>query len=191
MKDQKITRKKLKELYNHFKSCNKWKDIIGNILIEETGTSINVSGSKLQEAYNEANDTQKRLIEKYFKIEKPIDIRSKIKDFNSILKLSGEKLKNILPWKNPKTKEQISQNGLAKLQLVTKVYNGEIVLDFNNLNQRKYYNWFYKVSGGWHLYGVCSDVDFACLPFGLYFKSEEDARDAVSKFLDIYKEYLP
>ncbi len=120
------------------------------------------------------------------------DITTKIKNFNDILKISGKTLKEILPYKTPKNKQQRSLNALVKIQLITEVLNQETILDFLNTNQYKYLPWFKKVVGsGWvvhsyHSYSVASDAGF-----GTFYKSEKLALFAGNTFLDIYKDYLP
>lgn len=185
---QKISRKDLGEIYP--KVCSGWQTKIEEHLSRfKFSDNIEVEDSLIQEAYSEGDKDKKTLIKKYFNL--PKDITDQVKTFDDILRLSGEAYDDVIPWRNPKTKEQKSQNAFAKIQLITKVYNQGVELDWSNKNQYKYYPYFEKkTSGGWGLggVGVCC---CAFGGFGDYFKTRELCEDAVNKFLDIYIEYLP
>lgn len=154
--------------------------------------SLIIDEAKAKTLYKPASKELKEILEETFgKAFFSEDICDLITDFNSVLKLSGKTLKEILPWSNPKNKQQISQNAFAKLQLITEVYNEGEISDWDNINQTKHYNWFEKKSSGW----VWSCVHVRCygsgMGFGLFFTTNIKAKDAGNKFLDIYNEYLP
>lgn len=192
MKDtQEITRKDLILIYKDPSICSGWKTTIGELLINQEGSKIKVENSLVESAYKAADTSQKKLVKKYFEVQSS-SIIDKIKDFNDILKLSGKKIQDVLPFKKPVNKAQVSLNAVAKIQLITEVYNQGVILDFRKTNQYKYYPYFIKKArGGWCL----GDSDYvavvAGLGFGFYFDTSEKALDAGNKFLDIYKEYLP
>jgi hypothetical protein len=188
MKTQSISRKNLLELYKTV--YDGWKLKIAELLASE-GKDIIVENTMILDAYNQANNNQKKLLSKYFKIEIPKPITDRIKNFNDILKISGKKLEEILPWKNPKNKNQISQNALAKIQLITEVYNEGWIPDFTNLNQYKYYIWRVRKKTGWVLFGVAGAGVYAEGPAGSFFKTRELGQDAWDKFSNIWIEYLP
>ncbi len=120
------------------------------------------------------------------------DTTTKIKNFDDILKLSGKTLKEILPYKTPKNKQQRSINALVKIQLITEVLNQGTILDFLNTNQYKYLPWFKKVVGsGWVVTSYASYCLHTVDGFGTFYKSEKLALFAGNTFLDIYKDYLP
>ena len=114
-----------------------------------------------------------------------------IKDFNDILKISNKELEKIIPYLEPKNKEQKSLNALAKIQLISKVLNEGTILDWCNENQYKYYPYFKKITAGWEVdscyYYYCS----AYVGFGYYYISSELALFAANTFKDIYIDYLP
>lgn len=120
-------------------------------------------------------------------------ITDRIKGIDDVFEELGTTYEQVVPWKNPKNKKQKSQNALALIQCITEVYNEGVELDWYNPNQPKYYSWFEKkaLGGGW-VFGCCccgyagADVGFSC-----YFTKEENCKDAVKKFMSIYKDYLP
>lgn len=188
---QQISRK---DLYAIYKSdiCAGWKDRVVAELAEQSGDTIDVSNDDIKKAYSEANTSQKKLLEKYFDIKSANSIMKGIKTFDDVLKALGRTLDEVLPWKFPKNKAQISQNAIAKIQCITELYNDGTELDWRNSNQSKYYPWFQKnAHGRWVLDGVHCNDSAARLGFGSYFKSRELAQDAVDKFTDIWIEALP
>lgn len=77
--------------------------------------------------------------------------------------------------------------GYAKECLVVEYYNKEWKPDFNNLDEKKHYPWFY-LDGKFRLGDVGCSYSAANVPARLCFKSNQDAEDAVSKFLDVFRE---
>lgn len=189
---QKISRKNLNTLYEAVKNCSTWRGKIEQALInQQLNDEIEVDDSVLKEAYGAADKNQKALLDQFFVIKSPKKVIDLIDDFDDILKLNGQTYNDVVPYKNPLNKNQISQNGLAKIQAISTAYNQGEVLDFNNTSQPKYYIVWKKTSGGWVLYAVyCHDYDSA-LGSGCYFVSEEAARDAAKKFKKEFIEYLP
>jgi hypothetical protein len=119
-------------------------------------------------------------------------ISSKIKTFDDILERLGKTYEEVIPWKNPTNKAQRSQNAVAKIQCISEVYNEGHVFNFAESTE-KYYLWFVKGAsrGGWVLRSVCYSHGAANVGFGFYFLTEELAKDAAEKFLDIFRDYLP
>jgi len=183
-----------KDLYTIYKSdiCVEWKSRIVEVLAEQSGENLNISELDIKKSYSEANSTQKKLLEKYFDIVSASSIMKEINTFDDVLQALGKKMEDILPWKKPKNKNQLSQNAFAKIQCITELYNDGEKFDWTNSNQYKYYPWFQKnARGGWVLSFVYYYSSLANVGFGYYFKSKELAEDAVKKFMDIYKDYLP
>lgn len=155
-------------------------------------TTIKIEDSEARKLYKSADSGVRTLLEQSF----PSGffsnkIQDRINDFDDILEELGKTMEEIIPWKNPRTKAQKSQNAFAKLQCIAEVYNEGVEMDFTNSNQYKYYNWWNKSSGGWSLSSVVSDDSSASCGFGVYFKSRELAEDATTKFKSIYLDYLP
>lgn len=167
MNTQTISRKHLKLIYNS-DICSGWKNKITETLKAQSFEDvITVDNKDLNTAYSDANASQKKMIEKYFIITIPKKISDQISNFYDILKKLGRTSEQILLYPyfgKSLTKNQISQNGLAKIQCITEVYNDGTILDWDNNNQYKYYPYFRKISGGWALDGVdCCDV-YAAYP---------------------------
>ena len=94
-----------------------------------------------------------------------------------------------LPYKNPKTKEELSINAYYDLLNIVKVYNEGTILDWaNNNNQYKYlpYRFFSGESCSVGSSGWFASRDSSA---GLYFKSKELSDNAVMKFRSIYDNY--
>lgn len=191
MNTQTISRKNLKAIYDS-NICGAWKERIEKVLSDQPFADIIiVDNIDVNQGYSEANIKQKKIIEKYFKIIVPKEISDSISNFKDILKLCGVKLGNIIPWRCPVNKDQLSQNALAKIQCISRAYNENTILDWDNVNQYKYYPYFRKITGVWVLGEVFFAGGGAGGPAGAYYTSESNCRDAVSKFMDIYLDYLP
>lgn len=141
--------------------------------------------------YKTSNLENKKMLEKELTKKFFENIIDKIKDFDDILELSGyESEEEFLPYKKPKNKKEIKLNNIARLQLISEVYNEGWVEDWNNNQQYKYYPYFNKSSYSWVVYGCdyyCGSSSVGSL---VYFKDKEKALDAGNKFIKIYSEIL-
>lgn len=73
----------------------------------------------------------------------------------------------------------------CKLQQILRLFNGDWVADWNNLNQYKYYPWFEKRSGGWFFDSSGVRGSGAGGVLGVY--RTQDISDHCGKaFIDIY-----
>jgi len=190
---QKISRKNLHLLYEAVKNCSTWKTKIEQALIaQQLNDEITVEDSVLNEAYSQANDAQKKLLNKFFDIKTPKKIIDQIKDLKDIFRLTGKKQADVLPYTKPKNKAQRSQNALALIQVITEAYNQGEIPDFSNREQRKHFIWWEKTSSvALVLGGVHYDYCLAFLGFGCYFLDEESAKDAAKKFKNVFLDFLP
>lgn len=154
--------------------------------------TLKLTDQEARSIYKTADASFKKLLEsnwsKEFFSEK---ITDRIKNFDDVLEIIGERYNDVIPWINPKNKDQEAQNALAKIQCITRAYNEGTELDWTNHSQYKYYPWFEKKCGEWSVLVVGYDFTFAGLGSGCYFKSRELAEDAAKKFIEIYKDYLP
>ena len=191
MNTQKITRKNLEIL--HKISCKDWKNRIEEIIKSDIfSDTFNINESEIKKAFEQADDKQKKLLNKFFKISTPIDIVKQIKTFDDILRILGKKLSEVIIHTNPKTKLEKYENAHRKIYLITEVYNQGVELDFTNNNQYKYIPYFKKDSVG--VWSVCSCIGYRHVsgaPFGSYYISSELAIDAGKKFVTIYQDWLP
>lgn len=190
---QSIKRTDLKVIYDNV--CQDWQKVITDLLLWNTSNTIELEDSLILQGYNQANASQKKIIEKYFKINKPINLIKKIKTWKDVLKYAKEKGYTFnLPYlEKTKVKEEISLNALCKIHLLTKVFNEDWIADFNDFNQYKYYPWFKKKVSGW----VFDGVSFRYSASGgwgsfSYFKNNDIVNHIGNnqEFLNIYNEYL-
>lgn len=114
-----------------------------------------------------------------------------IKTMEDIYRINGTTYEEVIPFKDPKNKDQTSTNADALIKQITKAYNQGIVLNWLDKQQPKYYLWFERTTGEWVLRDVCGDYCDAHLGSGHYFSADRLARDAYNKFKQIWDDYLP
>lgn len=185
MKNQTITRAGLKEL--HPLVCQDWQKRIEKALTDDLfSEKIEVKQSDIDDAFNQADVTQKKALLKYFKQAEKKSILS----FKDVLVINGTTLTFKLHY-SEKTKDPFEkcQNALAKMFQIAKAYNGDWKPDFMNGNQYKYFMYKYFSGGSCVVrYGVWLTTH--CSPLGVYFKNQDDCEDAYSKFKDVYDDFL-
>lgn len=183
---QKISRKNLQAI--HSKVCQGWQGKIEKALAAQLfADEIEVSDDDLQTAYNAADADQKKMLRKYFTF--PQSIHDRIKGIDDIYKIVG--VKRRLPYPKPQNKFERYMNASYDIPHITKAYNGDTILDFKNTNQRKWYLFWERKSGGWVLRGVLYNFCRSGLGSGCHFAREEDANDAAVKFKSTFLDYLP
>lgn len=184
--NHKIKKSDLKLIFDSV--CEGWQKKLTNILLWSEGKEVEISDELLQQGYKEANADQKKLIEKYFKIEKPQDICEKIQTWADVLKINQIKTyKDLIP--NAKSKEEKSINAFNKFLLVCKAYNGGWEADIKNTSQNKYYIYRY-FSGGVLCFVVYCGYYYAYFSLGLHLKEEKYAKDIIKKFPEILTDYF-
>lgn len=187
MKTQSISKKNLKEIYSVI--CEGWQKKLTEKLLWSEGKEVELEDEFILKGWNEADTSQKKLIEKYFTINTPKKLMDKIKNFQSILDLSGKELEEVVPWKGSKlTKGQKSQNALAKLLLIAEVYNEGWEPNWKNTSE---YKWvpYKSVSGGDFSVGSYCWGYLLRSPSGAHFKTKEMSEDILVKFRDILDDY--
>lgn len=145
---------------------------------------IKLKLSTAREIYKTASKEFRKVLEENFGIV-PLseDICDRVQTMEDVYSICGV-VNSHIPFPNEDNADSI-------IKKITKAYNQEVKIDFNDKTQRKYYLYFEKTHAGWVLVGVCDDCYFAGLGSGHYFTSEKNARDAYSKFKDVWDEYLP
>ena len=89
-----------------------------------------------------------------------------------------------------------SVNAYYQLCIITRALNEGWIPDLNDLDQKKWYNWFYfadnGADAGFAFAGSYNSPSHAAAFLGsrLCFKSRELANYAREQFFDLYKEYL-
>ena len=182
--NQKIKKSDLKVIYNSV--CEGWQKKLQEILLWSEGKEVEISEKLIQQGYKEANDNQKKLIEKYFKIETPKNICDQITDISSVYNILS--IKRNLPYKLEKTKEEKCLNATYDLLNIAKAYNKNWVTDWKNSNQ---YKWTIYFSGDDSGLGCLYFVGYFCgYPSGAHFSKKEYAEDSKIKFKDIWLDFF-
>ena len=76
-----------------------------------------------------------------------------------------------------------------KLETVIEALNEGWKTDFNNINQKKYYNYFNMENGLFVFLGTGYNYGLMSVPSALYLKDEETAIYCKDNFFELYKEY--
>jgi hypothetical protein len=76
-----------------------------------------------------------------------------------------------------------------KLETIIKALNEGWKPDFNDNNQKKYYNWFSIIDGEFVFGDTYYTYGGMYVPSALYFKNEELAIYCMDNFFDLYEEY--
>lgn len=79
---QKINRKDLAKIYDQV--CEGWQKKITSLVLFQSGEKIEVDNSLVNQAFNEANADQKKLLEKYFDV-KSSNIIDRIKSWSDVV----------------------------------------------------------------------------------------------------------
>ena len=185
---QTVKRKDLLEIYNNV--CQSWKEEITKLVLSQTTDDIEVGDEIIKRAYSEADSTQKKMLNKYFKIKEGINLKN-IKSFDDILKLANLKEENILIFKNPSNKNEVKINAYNKLLLIVTVLNEGWEPDFSNHSQSKYYPYFMAGSGGLVYSGYASYFYLShCIGEAVFYKDSNLAKLAGTVFIKEYNEFL-
>ena len=187
---QQIKRSNLKVIYENV--CEDWKNIIKEHLLWNSNDIIEVEDDIILKGYNEADNDQKTLIQKYFKINLPNDLTQIIKTWDDVLKYAGENnIEYVVPYVNPKNKQQKSLNALAKIYLIAEIFNEDWYSDWNNKNESKYYPYFEYKNDDWCFSGVGGHHWYCCRSGSFaHFKSNKIAEYVGKTFIDIYNDYI-
>lgn len=120
------------------------------------------------------------------------NITDRIKTLEDIYNELNIKREDIIPFKNPINKQQLSVNAFIDIQNISKVLNEDWIEDWDNSNQYKYYPWFEKKKvSGWCFDCSHADCYYGIVGFGFYYKTSEIAKYVGNQFLKVYQDYLP
>lgn len=184
MKTQKIKREHLKIIYDSV--CDGWQKKIEAIILWNNESMIEIDETLILEGYNAANEKQKDLLERYFKIPKEANYA----DFDDILKSVGKTLKEILPWQGKDlSKQQKSQNAEAMLFLYAEVRNKSWKPNWKDLNQQKWFIWK-EFSGGGGLLRSFYWGYFCYCPSGLYLEKKQYVDDLIKYHNGVLNDYF-
>ena len=157
--------------------------------------TIEITKSNAKKAYNEATGEAKKAILNLVG-SKNLDLKltDRLNSFEDCCKELGIDPDEVVPFKNPCNKDQISINAYAKLIVIINAHREGWEPDWENSNQEKSLPWFeYKTthSGFCFSYADChrwgKDTIVAAR---LYLPTSELAISVGKKFESIYNEYL-
>jgi len=134
MKAQKISRKDLQTIYGQV--CQDWQKKITELALWQSGDTIEVEETLIKKAFNDANETQKEMLKKYFDVFKSVTLTDRDLKWKDILELAGEEEENVVPFNNPKNKKQKALNAAAKIQLIAEVLNEGWTEDYKNSSHK-------------------------------------------------------
>ena len=170
MNSQKITKAGLKEL--HDIACITWKMKLIDIANREPfNDSIEISKDEIIEIFKASSESQLKIVKKYFT---EYQIGGKIKSYEDACNFLS------IDSTIPRTK-------FEQLCIVIEVLNEGWKPNFNDINQKKYYNYF-NMENGLLLFSV-TDYYYrsVSVPSGLYLKDEETAIYCKDNFFELYK----
>lgn len=188
-KTQKIHRKYLQDIYKSV--CNDWQKKIAELVLFQTGDTIEVDNTLISQAYQVATNAEhKKFLEKHFDV-KSTRVQDRIKTWKDVAKEYEENYGKVSLPTNGRTKQEKSINAFYQIQIISMVLNEGWEPDFTS-SEYKYYPYFDRKSHGWVFYSYYYVVDcIGRMGFGCYYKTSELAVYAGTQFLDIYKDYLP
>jgi hypothetical protein len=82
-----------------------------------------------------------------------------------------------------------SIQAFGKLQIITRALNEGWKPNRSDVNELKYYNYFYMNNGAFSCFSTHYIISYVDLPSALFFKSRELAKYAGRAFIEIYKDY--
>lgn len=190
-KTQTISRKDLQVLYDKV-ACNSWETRIKEILNEQlSNDEIVANEEEIYKAYKEADADKKKMIKKYFTIVMLKDVTEGIETLKDVYDRLGVDRDDVIPFKKPKNKSQLSSNAKVDIEHITKLINGDWIPDFTDRDQPKYYLYFERRAEGWAVFFNVYYRYLALGGFGSYFRSSEFALWAGNKFLNVFIDFLP
>ena len=128
MKTQTITKVNLKAIYDD--SCSYWKKRLEDYARRNPFDSeVELTQSEIDEMYNESDDKQKVLLDKFFT--RDLSIMDRVNSFEDACKLLGLVF-------NPKY-DLVDEIAFKKLKVIVKALNEGWYPDWENENEAKYY----------------------------------------------------
>ncbi len=135
-----------------------------------------------QDALKELIQVENRLRELRKIIEQPGGITSLITTLEEAKDALG--IKDDCFSTNKHSKRALAFQNLC---IIIEVLNEGWVPDFENTNERKYYNYF-KMKNGLFYYDTYGDSDNSIVPTSLLFKNEKLAKYCFNQFTQLYKD---
>lgn len=139
-----------------------------------------------REAYKNGSADIKKFFEDSYPEHFKGDVKEKVTSYEAACKLLGVTLKTLAQFEQLFDKEDARrQFSRHKIATGIKAINDGWVADFENENQRKYYNWQYNKNNGFSFFVYVDN--FGCdAGSDLYIESEEKAKIIQKVFKDDY-----
>lgn len=155
--------------------------------------TVQITEDAVLKAHNEASNKGKTLLENLFSSSVfKKDIKERLQGFDDALNELGDDDPDVLDYVKLQ-KAGVSDHILAgqELAILVKAYNEKKVPDYNDQNQRKYEPYF-KISSsgvGFSFNGYVSWFTDSIVGSRLAFLNYDNMKDAVKKFLPVYKRW--
>lgn len=183
MKNIQIIKKSgLKDIYG--KVCPDWQKIIAELVLFQEGDEIEVENSLIERAYEQANEEQKKLINKYFKLENQDKLSvTTYKEVCKRLKIKELSIKDFAQF----GEDALKQLAFHQIKNLERFFNGDWIADWKNQSQYKYYPYFTLNSSGGLVFLGSDCVYFYFLGRVGYYKDPKTSDHVGKNFKDIYE----
>lgn len=182
---QVIKRKNLQKIYGRV--CEGWQKEITNLILFQSGDNIEVSEELILRAFSQASNSQKVLIEKFFKIKDSSEAFDKIKDYKSFCKHFNIKELTIKDFEQfgDQAKRMFA---FHKIKNFETYFNDGWKANWKDNNEQKWYPYYQGSSGLLVLVGSSCDCYYLESEAGFY--KTKAISDFVGKtFINIYSDY--
>ncbi len=153
--------------------------------------TVTINEENARKAYNEAPDEFKKTLATLLGPDVVLpDPMDRYKTWLDICLASDLDPVRCLPYPIPTTKQQVSLNGFAKLQLIYEAFNQGWEPDYSNSNQWKHYPWFEFVPADGGFVYTYSSFTLASTDLGARLCTDTEAKAVYigKQFCDIFNE---
>jgi hypothetical protein len=170
--NQIIAKENLKKIYDV--ACSTWKEKLTQYAIRNPfGNEVELTSDEVNEMFDASDEKQSKVLNKFLKRDN--GVMDNVTSYETACDSLGVKPnKNVTPYE--------------KLTTIIKALNQGWYPNFDNTDERKYFNYYQKNNGVFSFYYVTYYSSDMYVPSALYFKDEKTARYANEKFFKEYKE---
>lgn len=170
--NQIITKENLKKIYDV--ACSTWKTKLTQYAIRNPfGNEVELTSDEVNEMFDASDEKQTKILNKFLK--RYNGVMDIVTSYETACDSLGVKPnKNVTPYE--------------KLTTIIKALNQGWYPNFDNADERKYFNYYQKKNGVFSFFAVDYYHSNMFVPSALYFKDEKTARYANDKFFEEYKE---
>ena len=170
--NQIITKENLKKI--HDVACSTWKEKLTQYAIRNPfGKEVELTSDEVNEMFDASDEKQSKVLNKFLKRDN--GVMGIVTSYETACDSLGIKPnKNVTPYE--------------KLTTIIKALNQGWYPNFDNENERKWFNYYQKNRGVFSFYLVPYNLTTMDVPSALYLKDEKTARYANETFFNEYKE---